>query len=178
MPGRRTFDLRGKGLQQLLCPVTVASVARQFGEANKVPHSQAVARGDHRVIRILGPGEQFFMPLRGQEEPASLIDTLFDHLFRQPHRLFEPALIFGRMVQSQQAANQCGVIFQVGRHLGLATSRNMQQQSIARSNFLQNKVRRSFGGIGVIASLKGLARFSKRLNRQSVPPDQNLIVLQ
>ena len=77
------------------------------------------------------------MSFRGQEKAAPGIAALFQHLVGETAGLLQPAIILGRLVQSEQTGSQSGIVFQVGRNLGRSPPVHMQQQTIVRTQFLQ-----------------------------------------
>jgi len=110
-----------KQLQRFQRIQPVFLLVGQHRQSNQIPDAHAVARRKNRIIGVFGPCQQFFVMVRGEEEPAAvLVPKHSDLIIGQTTRRVQPRSIAGCTMQSQQTLDQEGV--SSGYALNLAVS--------------------------------------------------------
>ena len=95
---------------------------------------------------------------------------------RQLPSFSQPPLIVSCSVQFQQGRYEKCIIVQIGSVFGSTLSPCSQQVPIRISQMGQQEIGRLFGGRGILGAIQFTSADSQRLDHQSVPCGQHLVI--
>ena len=149
----------------------------ELAESHQRQGGHGVAAGHGIVVEIFLSRDQFLVIDGGVEEAAGcLIFEPPQHRVDQRHRFIDPALVEVGLVQRNERGGQAGIVVQVGIQLCLAPPPGVQQSPIVAAHVFEHEPRRPLGRLEIAWLVQHAGRLGERLDHQSVPCHQHLVV--
>src|SRR5436309_7111730 len=172
---RMAIELGGGGAQRVLGTPAVDVLVCPLGEREQVEGGHTVAGWIGAVLQRLRL-EQQVLVRRAQEVAAARIAQPALHLVGEPEGLAQPALGPCRAVESEQPAEQPGVVVEEGRHPRRAGAPGVEQGAVGRPEAREDEAGRPLGGAEVPRLAERLAGARERGDRHAVPVGEGVVV--